>query len=272
MKVYISADIEGICGIVNRSHINPQGHDYQRARMLMTKEVNAAIEGATQTGAVEIVVNDSHGPMTNILIEELHPQAQLITGTPKKLGMMEGIDHTFDAVIFVGYHGKMNSAGVLSHSYDGGVISGICINDREVGEFGLNGMVAGHFGVPVVAVTGDHILAEEVQGFNLGIKTVVVKTALGRYTAKCMNPTKACKLIQNTVKIGLEERPLITPLIMEKPISLEMTFLNSGLAETAAIMPGTQMIAPNKVRYIGQDMLEIYRARMAMTLMAESVL
>lgn len=180
MKIYISADIEGISGIVAINQVIPGERDYQRSRELMTNEVNAVIEGAIEIGATEIVVNDLHGAGTNILIESLNNNAQLITGSSRKGAMLEGLDSSFDAVIFIGYHSRMNVSGVLSHSFHGGVISNININGKDVGEFYMNACVAGHFNVPVVLVSGDDTLEKEVKEVKAAIETVVVKTSYGR--------------------------------------------------------------------------------------------
>lgn len=272
MRVFISADIEGISGVVNKSHTSPQGHDYHRARTLMTNEVNAAIEGAIEAGAQEIVVNDSHGPMTNILLESLNPKASLITGTPKKLGMMEGIDSDYDAVFLVGYHGRMNTPGVLSHSYYGIAVSNITINGKDAGEFFINAAVAGFYKVPVVLVTGDNVLSDEVGEVNPKIERVIVKEARGRYTAKCLSPELAHKAIKEKTKEALKNLQLIPPVEVTEPITMEVSFLNSGLAEAVAIMPGFELSAPNKITYKAPTIIEAYRGLMAMTMIVDSIL
>lgn len=272
MKIFISADIEGISGVVSKAHTSSAGYDYQRARMLMTEEVNSAIEGAIEAGAEEIVVNDSHGSMTNIIIEALNPRASLITGTPKKLGMMEGMDSTYDGAIMIGYHAKMNSAGVLSHSYHGGVISDISINGKSAGEFYINASVAGFFDVPVVMVSGDNILSEEVADVNNEIETVVVKMSHGRYAAKCIVPQKVHAMIKEKVKEALGKIEHISTTKVEGPIEVKITFLNSGLAETASLMPFTQLIEPNVVLYKASTIVESYKAIMAMINIASSTL
>ena len=130
MKIYISVDIEGISGVTNWGFTHEGGYNYERARRFMTEEVNAVIRGAKKAGAEEILVNDSHGPMTSILIEELDEDVVLISGNKKILGMMEGIDNTFDAVMLIGYHGRHNTSGILAHSYNGSVVSEIKLNGR----------------------------------------------------------------------------------------------------------------------------------------------
>lgn len=271
MKIFISADIEGISGIVNRSHLSSEGHDYERARKLMTDEVNAAISGAIKAGAEEIIVNDSHGSMTNILMEDLNPKAQLITGYPKNFSMMAGLDSTFDAVIFVGYHARMNTPGVLSHSYDGRIISDIHINDMPVGEFGLNALLAGFYDVPVVAVTGDNILGKEVQSLNDKIRFVPVKEAQSRYSAKCIHPSKVHEMIENKVREALEVKNEVKACKLEGAVELDITFMNTALAESAAIMPGSVKKSPNKVSYKAKDIEEAYRMRMVLTTLAGEV-
>lgn len=272
MKIFISADIEGISGVVSTSQIYPNGSDYNRARMLMTEEVNAAIEGAIEAGADEIVVNDSHGPMTNILIESLNPVANLITGTPKKLGMMEGIDSTFDAAIFIGYHSRMNSGGVLCHTYHGGVNTNISVNGRNSGEFYINACVAGYFNVPVILVSGDNVLSDEVKEINNKIDTVIVKNANGRYAAKCTVPSKSHRIIIERVAEAIKKTKCISAVKINEPVDMKMTFINSGLAEVASIMPGTKLIEPNTILYRASTIIECYRAEMAMVRIACSIL
>lgn len=270
MKIYISSDIEGISGIVAVNQVLPGERDYQRARELMTKEVNAAIEGAVEIGATEIIVNDLHGAGTNILIESLNNKAQLITGSSHKGAMMEGLDSSFDAVIFIGYHSRMNTSGVLSHSFHGGVISNININGKDVGEFYMNACVAGHFNVPVVLVSGDNILEEEVKDVNAAIETVVVKTSYGRYAAKCLAPSVAFEKIREKSKVALINTRNIEPIKIQEPLEMRITFFNSGQAEYASIMPGSELVGPNIVSYSGKTIIDSYRALTAMIKIANS--
>lgn len=262
MKIYISADIEGIGGVVNRTQLSNDGYDYARARKLMTEEVNAAVKGAMDGGAKDIIVNDSHGPMTNLLIEELNEQARLITGSQKHLGMMQGIDETFDAAIFIGYHARHNTSGVLAHSYHGRVVSEISLNGKPVGEFEFNSLVAGYFGVPVVMVTGDNVLSEQVEAFNCKIENVVVKEAVSRYTANCLHPKRIHALIESTAKDAVSSKKTnIEPCTLEGQVEIEMAFMNSGMAENALLLPGAEMVSPNRVKYLAKDLLEAYKVR-----------
>lgn len=273
MKIYISADIEGISGVVNSSHTSPKGHDYDRARKLMTAEVNAAIRGLKEAGADEIIVNDSHGSMTNILIEELDEGAELITGNQKLLGMMEGIDSTFDAVVLIGYHARHNTPGVLAHSFHSLVVYGIRINGVEVGEFELNTMLAGAFGVPVVFVSGDNVLAEQVRTFDSGIDTLAVKNASSRTSARCISPKRVNRLItEGTRKAITEGINKINPHTVVGEVDLEVTFINSGMAEATLYIPGVSMTAPNTVRYKARDIIEAYKVCDALITLASSTL
>ncbi|KAB3534484.1 M55 family metallopeptidase [Alkaliphilus pronyensis] len=272
MKFYISADIEGVSGVVNKTHGSPSGHDYSRARKLMTEEVNAAIKALQNNGATKIVVNDSHGPMTNILLEDLNSAAELITGTPKRLGMMEGIDETFDAVLFIGYHSRMNTAGVLSHSYHGGVVNSIRINGREAGEFLLNSLVAGSYKVPVIMASGDNILSEEVKDINSDIETAVVKISRGRFAAQSLNPVIAHKKIQDSVNTALKAIKSIKPIIINGSIELEITLVNSGMAEIASIIPGVTLSSPSTITYRAKNIIEAYQVLRCTTLIANNTL
>jgi len=273
MKIYISADIEGISGVVNGSHTSPQGYDYSRARKLMTDEVNAAIRGAKMAGATTILVNDSHGPMTNLLIEDLDEDAVLITGNRKLLGMMEGIDTTYDAAFFIGYHGRHNTAGVLAHSYYGIVISEIKVNGNVVGEFEFNALVAGYHDVPVVFVSGDDILSNQVKDFNPEIETLIVKKAISRYTAECIQPKKVHRLLEEKVQETLNNKlKSISISKAEGEVTLEVAFLNSGMAEATLFIPGVTLVEPNRVRYVAKDVIEAYKMRMALTTLAASTL
>lgn len=262
MKVYISADIEGISGVVEREQLSNQGHDYSRARKLMTEEVNAAIKGALKAGAKEILVNDSHASMTNILIEELHEGARLITGRQKHLGMMQGIDESFDAVMLIGYHARHNTPGVLSHSYHGRAVYGIKLNGNPVGEMEFNSYVAGYFNVPVVLVAGDDVLKEQVKTFKPDVESVVVKESVSRFAANCMHPQEVRKLIKSKAEDVLKNKmKIIMPSKLEGPVEIEMKFMHSGMAENAMLMPGVELISPNTVKYVAKDVLEAYKVR-----------
>lgn len=273
MLIYISADIEGISGVVNSNFTSQKSFEYNRARKLMTDEVNAAVRGAKLAGATEILVNDSHGPMTNLLIEDLDEDVMLISGNQKLLGMMEGINETFDAAMFIGYHARHNTPGVLSHSYHSRVITEIKINDNVVGESEFNSFVAGYFDVPVVLVSGDSVLSKQVKEHNEDIETIIVKYAHSRYTAGCIQPKKVHKMIENSVHNTLLNKIEFTkPCKIDGQVELEVAFMNSGMAEATLFMPGVEILAPNRVKYVAKDIIEASKVRNALTILAASTL
>lgn len=272
MKIYISADLEGVSGVVHSEHTSRDGKEHQRARQLMTGEVNAAIEGALQGGATEIVVNDSHGTMRNLIPEDLHAAAQLITGSPKQLSMMEGIDETFAGVFFVGYHSRMTSAGVLSHTYFGRVVYRLRLNGVEVGETGLNAAIAGHYNVPVLLVTGDNVVVQEAQSLLGPVQGVVVKTALTRYAARGLHPSRAREAISQGAAAALKLVGTIPPYRLVRPIEIELEFINSGMADIAELVPGVRRLDGVTTRFIADDMLEAFKAMRAQVYLAGTTL
>lgn len=259
LKVFISCDIEGISGVVaSREQTSQEGKDYSRARELMTEELNAVIEGAVQSGANDILVNDSHGSMRNILIEKIHPAATLLTGSPKPLSMMQGIGPEFNACIFVGYHSRMGSPGVLSHTISGGSVANIWVNDILVGETGINAGIAGFYGVPVVLVCGDNIVAQEAKQLLPKVHTAVVKEAVGRYAAKCLPPQKVKRLLVQSTKDALTNLSEATVWLPESPVTFKIEFKDSGLAEGAARMPYTQVLDPRTVSFTADDYITAF--------------
>lgn len=260
MKIFISADIEGISGVIHREHQVSGTGDYERSRRLMTQEVNAAIKGAIDAGADEILVNDSHGSMRNIILEDLNSKARLITGFPKQLLMMEGIDASYDGVIFIGYHAMACSWGVLAHTIDGSSILSIKINGKEYGEFGLNAAIAGHFGVPILCVSGDNHLKEEVDGLSAEIEFAEVKTAHGVWSANCIHPTIVSELITEKVKRAISNIFICKPFVMEGPINLEVVLKHPSICDVVSIIPGVKRNSSTTVSYHAENIIEAMRA------------
>jgi len=267
MKVYISCDMEGISGIVASKQTQMDGEEYKRAQKLMTGEVNAAIEGALAGGATQVVVNDSHGSMRNILIEELNPRAQLISGSPKPLSMMQGIDEGFDVAFFIGYHAQAGTAySTLDHTYTGTVYQ-VSLNGQPVGETGLNAALAGYFGVPVVLVTGDKLLVEEAQALLGPVEGVAVKESCGRYAAKCLAPEEAHKLIRQAAERALSKRGA-KPFVVEPPITLAIDFTSSAHLDMAELIPGSRRTGGRHIEYTHDDLLTVYKVWRAMLTLA----
>lgn len=256
MRVLISVDMEGISGVVSRDHTSPGHAEYQRFRRLMTAEANAAIAGAVAGGATEILVNDSHAGMDNILIEELDPAASLISGRPKPFGMMQGMGPDVDAVFLVGYHARSGTSGaVLEHTWSGAIVD-VHLNNVAVGELGLNAALAGGYGVPVVLVAGDRAVTEEAQALLGDVVTVVTKVGISRTSAECLHPSVAQERIREAAQQALGKH--VAPLRLMPPIVLQVSFARSLHADGAARMAGARRIDGRTTEWTGDSMLSIY--------------
>lgn len=269
IRVYISCDLEGISGIVSRDQTGAQGKDLERARRAMTADVNAAIEGALAAGAGSVVVNDGHGPMTNLLLDEVHPAAEVILGTPKPLTQMEGIDGGFDVALFVGYHSRMGSPGVLSHTISGGTVANIWVNGVLVGETGINAVLAGQFGVPVGLVTGDQHVAAEARELLPWVHTVVVKQAITRYSARCLHPQRSRELIRAGAQAAVAGAGGLQPLVIGRPVVFRLALKDSGMADAAIRVPGSVLVDPVTLEYAGPDPASAFGALRAMIGLAQ---
>jgi D-amino peptidase len=266
VKILISVDMEGITGVVSQSHTDHTTAEYQRFRKLMTADANAAIEGALDGGATDIVVNDSHGNMDNILIEELNPAARLISGSPKLFSMMQGIGPDVDAVFFVGYHARAGSApAVHDHTWMGSIYNAM-LNGQPMGEIRLNASLAGHYQAPVVLVTGDQLATAEARQVLDDVETATVKIAVGRTAADCLPPSKTAPLIRQAAQKALERRH--APLVVQRPITLGIEFWRSIQAERAELMPGAKRTGPRSIEWVGEDMVSVYRTWRAFTMLA----
>ncbi len=266
LKVYISADMEGVAGVVTAAQAG--GSDYEWARPLMLGEVNAAIVAAFEAGATEVVVNDAHGSHTNLRADQLDPRAQLISGRSKPLGMIEGLDGSFDAVIFIGYHGHAaQTNAVLGHTYSH-ALRHILINGTEVGEYGTAGMVAGHHRVPVVFVSGDQAFAEVAREFFPGVEALAVKEGLGFMAAKTLSPATARQRIGDGVKAGLSRRATIRPISLTTPIVLEVELASASHADAAMFVPGMERVNGVRVRYRAPDGIVAYRVSRLIMMLA----
>ncbi len=272
MKLFLSVDMEGITGIVDTTYINPDnGINYQRGRQLMTEDANAVIEAALEWGVQEIVVADSHNTMNNILIESLHPKARLICGSPRDYSMMQGLDDSFDAAFFIGYHTRQGAAGVLSHTMSN-VVRNMYINGLLVGEFGFNAMYAGLCGVPVCLVSGDDLTAEEAKQLIPDISTAVVKQAVSRTSAVCLSREESTAELKRQTRLALDKAKQIPPVQVKTPLELKIEFSYSGQAEMAAIVPGTTYEAGGcTVSYTARDQYDLYKTMRAMINLADTV-
>ena len=260
LKVYISADLEGVVGVVTGDQLGPGGFEYGRFRQFMTHEVNAAIAAAREMGATEILVSDSHGNGENLLLEQLPEDIQLIRAWPRPLMMMEGIDETFDAAIFIGYHASTsNTEGVRAHTISSANLTAVRINGVEMMEASINAAIAGDFGVPVIMISGDDATIEEARRVIGDMEGAVVKWNYGFHSARTIMPEASYALIGERVRAALGRLDDFEPYVMEGPVELEISFKNYMPAEVMAYLPNVDRVDAHTIRFVGRDMTEISR-------------
>lgn len=264
MKVYMSVDIEGITGVVHGDMMMSTEREYDRGRKLMTGDANAAIEGLIQAGATDILVSDGHGPMRNILIEDLHPAARLMTGAgeARDACQLEGADsERFDAAVFIGYHAMAKTPRAIHpHTIAGAAVAELRINGRPHGETGLNAAVLGAFGIPVIMVTGDTATVAEARAF-LGedIETVAVKEARGRNAAICRPPAATGPEIREAAARALSNLSRARVYAPERPLRLEVDFLTMQQCDRAARVAGVERLGPVTLLVPGDDPWQQYQ-------------
>lgn len=258
LKIYISADMEGVVGVVTGEQLGPTGFEYQRFRELMTQEVNAAIEGALAGGATEIVVSDSHGNGQNLLIEKLPRDILLVRSWPRPLGMMQGVDATFAGAVFIGYHsGTTNPEGVRAHTLSSARIADVKLNGVSVSEAGINAAIAGHFNVPVIMVSGDDVVVKETTALLGNIEGAVVKWASGFHSAKTIMPAASFELIRNKVRTAVGRIKDFKPHKLTNPVKLEVRFKNYRPSEVLSYLSIVERADAHSIRFTGKDMLEV---------------
>jgi D-amino peptidase len=259
LKVFISVDMEGVCGVINWDETGQGGPDYGMFRTLMTQEVNAAIAGAVAAGATEILVRDAHDSARNILPELLDPRARLLREwTYGPLSMMEGIDKTYDAAIFIGYHARASTPdAVLKHTMTTKLLD-VIINGKKMPEAGINGLIAGHFGVPVVLVSGDQAIARQAKELFGDIETAVVKEAIST-AAIMLHPSKARDLIREKTTAALKRLKDFKPLKFNPPYALDVAFADEALAQKASWIPGAVRKDEHTVSFTTNDFMEMLK-------------
>ena len=257
MRVLIAVDMEGISGVVHWDHVKPGHFEYDRFRQIMTEEVNAAIDGALDGGATSVIVTDGHSDGRNILIEKLHAPARLNSGSPSPFSMVEGIQQA-QVVFFIGYHARANTPdAILCHTWNDQV-RGVWLNDREVGEIGLNAAVCGSFGARVSLITGDQAAVQEAIDLLGPIESVVVKTASGRLSAECLSVEETRTAIRHAAAYAMVRQ--IPPLIIPAPITLRVRLTRPDQVDRALQVPGTKRLDGVTLEWIGADMVSVYQA------------
>jgi len=258
MKVYISVDMEGVAGVVTADQLIPGGFEYERFRKFMTQETLAAVDAANQAGASEIVVSDSHGNGENLLIEDFPANVRIVRAWPRRGGMMAGLDGSFAAAIFIGYHASTsNPNGVRAHTFSSAHYARVALNGTPVTEGEFNAAYAGAKGVPVIFASGDDAAVTELK-LRLGnIETVETKKALSFHAAETLTPALAQARIGAGVKAALARLADFKPYVIKTPVSLEITFKNYMPAEVLAFLPIVQRVDSHTIRYVGKDMDEV---------------
>ncbi len=251
MKLLIIADIEGVAGVCCREQAVSGNTEYQMARQLMVQEVNAVVEGAVRSGADEITVIDSHGPMINLSIENISPQAKLVQGKPRMLGMIDGIQYDdYDALMMIGAHSAAGEYGVLAHTINSRAFLKVEVNGHVMGEVDLYGSLAAEFGVPLLMVSGDDHLEAHVSEAFPDSDYVQVKKARGAYAAESLSVSMARELLS-----AAAGRSLLKPCQpkaafgLKPPYSLKVSSISQAQSDLYALVPGVERIAPNQVSY-----------------------
>jgi D-amino peptidase len=258
LRIYISADMEGVVGAVTGEQLGPGGFEYERFRQFMTDEVNAAIDAARAAGATEFLVSDSHGNGQNLLIEQMPDDVMIVRSWPRPLGMMEGIDETFDGVIFTGYHASTaNTRGVRAHTMSSANITSLRLNGIEMTEGSMNAAIAGHFGVPIILVTGDDAAVAENQVIIGDIEGAIVKWSYGFHSARTLTPEAAYEEIRTRTASAISRIDDFEPYVLETPIELELSLKHYMPVETLSYLPNVEKVNSHTIRYIGEDMLDI---------------
>lgn len=264
LKVFISVDMEGLTGVANWEEVSRTGKDYDYFRAVMAKETNAAIEGALAAGATEIVVRDSHGSARNILPEMLNRNARLLRDwSGSHMSMMEGIDETFDAVIFIGYHARAGTPNALLEHTSSGNVTNVEINGVSLPEAGYNALVAGNFDVPVVFTAGDRAICEQVKELFGEIETVAVKEGIGA-AALNLHPEVARERIRAGVERALRNIDSYRPYKLTAPYTLVLTMKDETAIYNGSFYPGAVRTGDWELTYQSDDIMEIIRAWMLM--------
>lgn len=258
LKIYVSVDMEGVAVVVSGDQLNPPGFEYERFRGFMTDEAVAAVRGAVDAGATEVVVGDSHGNGENLLVERFPKNIRLVRSFPRRGAMLAGLDASFAGVVFIGYHASTtNPAGVRAHTISSAHFTRVALNGVAVTEAEFNAAYAGDLGVPVVFVSGDNAAIQEITGRLGALESVVTKTSLGFHAAETLTPTASCDAIYQGVLSAIQHRDRRKPFEIRHPIAVDLSFKNYRPAELLSYLRMIQRTDAHSVRFVGVDMKEI---------------
>ena len=258
LKIYISVDMEGVAGVVTADQLGPTGFEYERFRHFMTNETLAAIRAAKESGATEVVVSDSHGNGESLLIDEFPKDVRIVRSWPRHGGMMAGLDASFDAALFIGYHASTtNMRGVRAHTFSSAHLTRVALNGNAVTEGEFNASYAGAMGIPVVFASGDDAAMEELKSRLGKIETAETKKSLGFHSAETITPEASCERIAAGVKAALKRLGDFKPYLVKAPVTLEISFKNYTPAELLSYLRSVQRVDSHTVRFVGKDMAEV---------------
>ena len=258
LKVYISVDMEGVAGVVTADQLVPGGFEYERFRHFMTEETLAAVRAAKEAGAGEIVVSDSHGNGENLLIDEFPKDVRIVRAWPRHGGMMAGLDSSFNAAIFIGYHASTtNLNGVRAHTFSSAHYTRVTLNGNAVTEGEFNAAYAGAKGVPIIFASGDDAAVQEIKSRLGNIETVDTKKSLSFHSAETLTPAASCEKILAGVKSALSRLRDFKPYVIKTPVTLEITFKNYMPAEVLSYLRIVQRVDSHTIRFVGKDMDEV---------------
>ncbi|MEV8334571.1 M55 family metallopeptidase [Streptomyces niveus] len=265
MKILISADMEGATGVTWPADVLPGTPQWERCRTLFTSDVNAAVLGFLDGGTDEVLINEAHWSMRNLLLEELDGRAQLLTGRHKSLSMVEGVQHgDVDGIAFVGYHTGAGTEGVLAHTYLANSITGVWLGGERASEGLLNAHVVAEYGVPVVLVTGDDLTCRDADGYAPAARKVAVKDHVSRYAAVCRTPARTAADIraaaQEATALAVRYEPVVGG-----PFTVELEFDAEHLCGAATVVPGVVRDGERRVAYTSETMYEGIRTFKAVT-------
>ena len=256
-KIFISADLEGVVGAVTSEQLGPNGFEYNRFREFMTAEVNAAINAARAAGATEILIADSHGNGQNLLIEKLPKDVKLIRSWPRPLGMMEGVDSSFDGVIFTGYHASTdNMEGVRAHTFSSASFTSIKVNGKVMTEGSWNAAVAGEFGVPVIMVAGDDTAVNEVKALIGNAEGAIVKESISFHSAKSLHPEAAYDLITEKTSYAVKNIKKYKPYKIKGPVTVSVSFKHYQPSQILAYLPMFKRTDSHTIEFKAKNMVE----------------
>jgi D-amino peptidase len=275
MEVYISIDMEGVAGVVHVDQTRRTGHDYERARRWMTGEANAAIAGAFEGGATAVVINDSHGDMRNLVLDDLDPRAEVISGSLKPHSMVQGVAPGQGCALFIGYHaGAASQAGILDHTYYGKVVARCRVGEKDWNETAINAAVCGARGVPVALVTGDATTCAQARAALGEVATVEVKQAYTRYSARSIAPALARERIREAAAAAVRRAADggLRPFQPALPLDLEIDFVHAACADAAALVPGTVRKGGVTCGYRAADPATLLQVIQAWTILAASTI